>query len=93
MRSRYTAYTVGDFNYLRSTWHPATCPKNIEEGDAPKCLGLRVLACGSGSESDDSGTVEFEARYKVNGKAFRLHEKSEFTRISGRWYYIGGIVT
>jgi len=34
--------------------------------------------------------VEFVARYKVGGRAFRLHETSRFTREDGRWYYIDG---
>jgi SEC-C motif-containing protein len=31
--------------------------------------------------------VEFVARYKVGGKAHRLHEISQFVRESGAWVY------
>ena len=30
------------------------------------------------------------ARYKVVGRAFRLHETSRFIRRDGRWYYVDG---
>jgi SEC-C motif-containing protein len=34
--------------------------------------------------------VEFVARYKIAGKAYRLHEISRFVRYEGRWYYVDG---
>jgi len=34
--------------------------------------------------------VEFVARYKLNGRAFRLHEVSRFARVDGRWLYVDG---
>ena len=37
-------------------------------------------------------TVEFVARYKLNGRAFRLHETSRFERVDGRWLYVDGEV-
>ncbi len=35
-------------------------------------------------------TVEFVARYKVNGRAHRLHEVSRFVLEDGRWFYLDG---
>ena len=29
MRSRYTAYVLGDAAYLRRSWHPDTCPADL----------------------------------------------------------------
>ena len=40
--------------------------------------------------SIDEAVVEFVARYKVDGKAWRLHETSRFFMIDGRWYYRDG---
>ena len=34
--------------------------------------------------------VEFVARYRIAGKAVRLHEHSRFIREDGRWYYVDG---
>ena len=36
-------------------------------------------------------TVEFVARYKLNGRAFTLHETSRFEKIDGRWVYVDGV--
>ncbi|MGE8489474.1 MAG: YchJ family metal-binding protein, partial [Paraburkholderia nemoris] len=39
-------------------------------------------------------TVEFVARYKVGGRAHRLHELSRFIRgEDGRWRYVDGDVS
>ena len=34
--------------------------------------------------------VEFVARYRVAGRAVRLHETSRFVREGGRWFYVDG---
>jgi SEC-C motif-containing protein len=36
----------------------------------------------------DHGEVEFVARYRLNGRATRLHENSLFERTGARWFYI-----
>jgi SEC-C motif-containing protein len=38
----------------------------------------------------DSAEVEFVARYRVDGCAVRLHERSRFVREDGRWFYVDG---
>jgi len=92
MRSRYTAFALNDESYLRYSWHPQTCPENIELDTKTQWLGLQIKASEQGEENDDSGNVEFIARFKINGKAFRLHENSRFTRHQGRWVYLDGEV-
>lgn len=92
MRSRYSAYVRGLADYLRATWHPDTCPADIglDALPRPQWLGLDVK---SHAEQDAAhATVEFVARYKLNGRAFRLHETSRFVRIDGRWFYLDGDV-
>ncbi len=90
MRSRYCAYVLGLEAYLLGTWHPATRPPALELDAAPRpqWLGLSVKA--SAQTDDRHATVEFVARYKINGRAFRLHETSRFERAEGRWYYVDG---
>ncbi|QGZ62065.1 YchJ family protein [Paraburkholderia acidisoli] len=95
MRSRYTAYVLGDVAYLRATWAPQTCPADLEVDpaapDAPRWLGLAVKRHEQTDETH--AIVEFVARYKTGGRAFRLHETSRFTRESdGRWRYVEGDV-
>lgn len=90
MRSRYSAYVLGLEPYLLASWHPATRPAalNLEEDSSTKWLGLQVK---SYVETDPThANVEFLARYKVNGRAYRLHENSRFEKIDGRWYYCDG---
>jgi SEC-C motif-containing protein len=89
MRSRYTAYTLGLEAYLLQTWHPDTRPHtlNLAEDQAIKWQGLQVKQV---TTSETTATVNFVARYKIGGKAERLHELSQFTRIENAWYYLRG---
>ncbi|OHX13086.1 hypothetical protein BI347_05830 [Chromobacterium sphagni] len=96
MRSRFSAYALGREDYLLATWHPSTRPQSLdlaEEAGVVKWIGLEVKRCEAGLHGDEAGTVEFVARYKVGGKAERLHEASRFVREDGRWYYLAGEVS
>ena len=90
MRSRYTAYTMQCEDYLLATWHPSTRPIQLNFADeAPtKWLGLEVKR--HEQQDAEHAIVEFVARYKVNGRAHRLHEVSRFVREDGRWFYVYG---
>ncbi len=90
MRSRYTAYTLGRENYLLATWHPSTRPDTLSlaEDMATKWLGLEVRR--HAQQGMGHAIVEFVARYKVQGRAYRLHETSRFVRENGRWFYVDG---
>jgi SEC-C motif domain protein len=92
MRSRYTAYTLLNEDYLLATWHPSTRPAQLglAQETPAKWLGLDVKRH---QQLDDShAIVEFVARYRINGRAHRLHEVSRFVREQGRWYYLDGAV-
>lgn len=92
MRSRYCAFVLRLEPYLLQTWASQTRPASLDlaADDGVKWLGLQVLACEAGAEGDDQGTVEFVARYKVGGRAYRLHETSRFSREDGAWRYVEG---
>lgn len=88
MRSRYSAYTLGREAYLQDSWHPSTRPNEpVVQDDGVKWLGLEVRRH---VPQGDTATVEFVARYKVGGRAHRLHEVSRFVREEGRWFYMDG---
>jgi SEC-C motif domain protein len=95
MRSRYSAYVLGETAYRRDTWAAHTCPADLDANpdaaDAPRWLGLQINRF---SEQDEShAEVEFVARFKVGGRAHRLHETSRFVRgDDGRWRYVDGDV-
>ncbi len=96
MRSRYCAYVLHNSRYLLTTWHPEHRPENLyfenmpSENSPSQWLGLKIKSTHMGHKEDDSGEVHFIARYKINGKAFRLEEKSRFLKINNRWFYTTG---
>ena len=89
MRSRYTAYTRHDEAYIARTWAPTTRPPAAAAAppDPARWLGLEIRAS---SAAGDTATVEFVARYKIGGRAHRLHEISRFVRQNGEWFYLDG---
>ncbi len=93
MRSRYTAYTLLREDYLLATWHPSTRPASLglAEDVTTKWIALEVKR--HEPQDADHAIVEFVARYKVNGRAHRMHEVSRFVREEGRWFYVDGEVT
>jgi SEC-C motif domain protein len=91
MRSRYTAYVLGNTPYLRMTWAENTCPADLDaSGDtATRWLGLQIRRHVQLDENH--AEVEFVARYKTGGRAHRLHETSRFIRnAQHRWLYVDG---
>jgi SEC-C motif-containing protein len=93
MRSRYTAYVLGEAGYLRATWAVETCPADLDVDPAapgaPRWLGLAIRR--HAPLDTTHAEVEFVARYKTGGRAFRLHETSRFVRgDDGRWRYADG---
>lgn len=89
MRSRYTAYVLENEEYLRSTWSEENRPSGtiIEKKQSVKWLELRIL---SHQEHEDRATVEFIARYKINGRMQKLHEISRFIKEDTQWFYFDG---
>ena len=89
MRSRYTAYVLKLADYLLASWHPSTRPTQLdldEDGSPPKWLGLEVKR--HTVLDADHAQVEFIARYRIGGRAQRLHEISRFVRENGHWFYL-----
>ena len=93
MRSRYTAYVEENSVYLIQTWHPDYRPSLVDLVVDQKWLGLKIKRTEGGLADDAAGVVEFVARFKVEGKGYRLHETSQFVREAGRWYYTTGELT
>ena len=92
MRSRYTAFALHDRTHLARTCHPATRPEDLESDDPEEWTGLTIVRAEGGAD-DTAGTVEFRARWRSGADAGELHEVSRFTRIHGRWLYVGGVVS
>jgi len=91
MRSRYSAFAVGDAGYLLATWHPSTRPDTLDPADDIEWRGLEVLDTVAGGPGDDHGVVEFVARFWDPTLLQRgeQRERSTFVREDGRWFYVG----
>ena len=89
MRSRYTAYAVGDLEHVWRTWHPRTRPAVVEPTPGLVWRGLTVLRTEAGGPDDETGVVEFRAAHETGQGAGSMHEVSEFARRGGRWFYVG----
>lgn len=97
MRARYTAYARANIDYLKTSMHP----KGRHEFDAAttrqwaensEWLGFEVLARNGGGASDDTGTIEFIARYRQEGRELVHHEVAEFVKEDGTWFFTDGKV-
>jgi SEC-C motif-containing protein len=91
MRSRYSAFAVGDAAYLLATWHPSTRPPRLDLDDGVRWTGLDVLTTTGGSLLAAEGTVEFRASYVRDGRYGAQHENSRFVRDGGQWRYLDGV--
>jgi SEC-C motif domain protein len=88
MRSRYSAFVLGRIDYLRATWHASKRPNDVAPDADARWLGLEVRR--HAHFDADHAEVEFAARYRIAGRAVRIHERSRFIREDGRWYYLDG---
>lgn len=89
MRSRFSAFRVGDEAYLLRTWHPSTRPPRIDFDKALRWQRLEVLQTAGGSYLDTDGTVHFRAHYIERNRAGHMDEHSRFVMQDGAWLYVG----
>nr|WP_157226691.1 YchJ family metal-binding protein [Gordonia soli] len=92
MRSRFTAFAIGDASYLRETWHADTRPDRIDLDPSMRWYRLDIESASGGTPFERTGEVVFTAHYRVDGTRGTLHERSRFVRDAGRWYYVDGDV-
>ncbi len=92
MRSRFTAFAIGDDEHLLRSWHPSTRPPSIEFVYGQKWVDLEILATVAGDLLDKEGEVEFRAHFVRRGRPGVLHELSRFVRDDeGAWVYLGAV--
>ncbi|MFE0023127.1 YchJ family protein [Amycolatopsis sp. NPDC059021] len=91
MRSRYSAFAVGDAGYLLRTWHPSARPANLDLDPAQRWIRLEILGHTGGGLLQAEGTVEFRAHYRHDGQRGVLHENSRFVREGGQWLYLDSL--
>ena len=93
MRSRFSAFAVGDAAYLVLTWHPTTRPATLELDAGVEWVKLEILDITAGQEHDSEGTVEFVAHYRdaASRRTGRQREHSAFRREAGQWFYVAAV--
>lgn len=88
MRSRYSAFAVGDKAYLLRSWHPSTRPAEVGLDPRTEWVRLEILCTGEGTPFHNEGTVEFRAVFRERGREGELREHSRFLRHGGAWTYL-----
>lgn len=92
MRSRYTAFFLGDVQYVKATWHPSTAPTTIDLDASLRWQRLEVVRTEAGGPGDTRGVVEFRAHWRQGDARGALHEVSRFRIAAQRWFYLDGEV-
>ena len=93
MRSRYSAYALGNLDHVFRTWHPKTRPSDVSPVEGMAFVGLEVLEIVAGGPDDDIGVVEFRARLRGPDGVSEFCERSRFSRRAGQWMYVDGSIT
>ncbi|OIQ28559.1 MAG: hypothetical protein BM564_09175 [Bacteroidetes bacterium MedPE-SWsnd-G2] len=96
MRSRYTAFTKANIEFLMLSWHKSTRPikdkKEIEQwAKSVSWIKLEVLSSKLNANNSKIGYVEFKAFYYENGAVQTIEEHSKFTFENDQWYYLNAI--
>lgn len=92
MRSRFSAYVMGDYAYILRTYGQAqrqTLSLNIlkESSENTQWLSLEVI---QHKPQGDAAQVEFKAYYQVDSLYYVMHEMSDFEKVDGQWFYTTG---
>jgi len=95
MRSRYTAYTQCNIDYIEATTRDAALldfdrEQALQLAKNSTWLGLKVLEYKPHPKDADQAAVKFDAYFAINGKQGHIHETSKFKRIERKWYYVDG---
>lgn len=94
MRSRYSAFVLGNVAYLQGSHHSSGRPgkkeaRQIENWtNSVNWVKLVILQTTKGLKNDTTGTVEFKAFYMENNKVQVIHENSKFCKENGHWVYL-----
>ncbi|MDG1333803.1 MAG: YchJ family metal-binding protein [Crocinitomicaceae bacterium] len=92
MRSRYTAFTMANGDYLMDSHHSMTrksARKNelVFWAKSVKWVKLEIVNTVDGGEDDTEGIVEFKAHFCEGSKKKVMHQNGKFLREFGHWVY------
>jgi len=88
MRSRFTAHVVRDFEHLHRTCLETSREPYVPDPDAGGTDWTRlVIHAHEPGRKPDTAFVDFTAYFRENDTEQAHHEKAEFQRIDGTWFY------
>lgn len=92
MRSRYAAHTLCKIEHIERTNTPEANvdfnPLDSERfAEQAEWVDLKILNTVDGGPEDETGSVEFLFRYKLNRQLHMHRELSQFCRRDGLWLY------
>jgi SEC-C motif-containing protein len=95
MRARYSAYVYVDIDFIFNSTHPDHRKNYDHEGtrawaENSDWQGLEIVATDKGGDGDQTGEVEFIARFREKGVLRSHHERAMFKKEDGRWYFTEG---
>jgi SEC-C motif-containing protein len=95
MRARYSAYALGEVDFILKT-HTSDAGKDVDRKSTEawskhsKWQGLEIVSTEGGGPKDETGVVEFVARYKVKNVGIEHRERAKFEKHGGKWLFAEG---
>jgi SEC-C motif domain protein len=94
LKTRFTAFVLADGEYILKTWHklyrPKTKAKIISiESKSCKYTKLEII---HDEINEDSGKIEYIARYRKGVIFGYIHEIANFKKEGNEWFYTDGII-
>jgi SEC-C motif domain protein len=95
MRARYSAFARQNVDFIMNSVSPKRRKdfdrKSIEEWSKnSEWAGLEIVSTEKGGKDDDTGLVEFIAKYKEKGEDQAHHELATFVKLDGKWFFDDG---
>ena len=94
MRSRYTAYTMADIDYIEKTQR-GKAAQGFNAPDAcawsKRVTWTKLEILSTELKRPNKSVVEFIATFVDGYTPQSMHEKSEFIKKAGLWFYVNGV--
>ena len=96
MRSRFSAHVYSEVAYILETVHPDVRQDHDEKSIRQWCQDSKwekfeIIECLDGAAQDSEGEVEFMAHYEEKGAKKIHHERAQFKKVDGIWYFENGV--
>ena len=88
MRSRFTAHAIRNFRHLHRTYLETYQKPYVDETEGANMAWTRLeVHAHEAGPRPDVAFVDFTAYYTHNGQEHPMHERSEFRKVDGTWYF------